>query len=61
MAIADDIVQTFSHRLFRHVQHGQFATVSDRHNLAKAAYDVPSLLDNYQVIDRLLTAMNELG
>lgn len=35
--------------------------MSDRDNLAKAAYDVPTLLDNYQVIDELVTAMNDLG
>ncbi len=40
---------------------GKFAAVSDRDTLAKAAYDVPTLLDNYAIIDELVTAMNELG
>lgn len=40
---------------------GKFAPASDRDNLAKAAYDVPTLLDNYQVINELVTAMNDLG
>ncbi len=47
--------------ILRDTEDGQFAAVSDRDNLAKAAYDVPILLDNYQVIDELVTAMNELG
>jgi glutamine synthetase len=38
-----------------------FIPASDRDNSAKAAYDVPTLLDNYQVIDELVTAMNDLG
>ncbi|WP_051039754.1 type III glutamate--ammonia ligase [Synechococcus sp. PCC 7336] len=40
---------------------GGFSAVSDRDSLVKAAYDVPTLLDNYAVIDQLVTAMNELG
>lgn len=40
---------------------GGFDAVSDRDYLSKAAYDVPTLLDNYPVIDQLVSAMNELG
>lgn len=40
---------------------GKFAAVSNFDTLAKAAYDVPTLLDNYVVINELVTAMNELG
>ena len=47
--------------ILRDTEDGRFAAVSDRDKLAKAAYDVPTLLDNYQVIDELVTAMNELG
>jgi glutamine synthetase len=47
--------------ILRDTKDGKFTTVSERDNLAKAAYDVPTLLDNYQVIDELVSAMNELG
>ena len=47
--------------VLRDTEDGKFAPKSNRDNLAKAAYDVPTLLDNYQIIDELVTAMNELG
>lgn len=47
--------------ILRDTHDGTFAAASDRDHLAKAAYDVPTLLDNYQVIDELVTATNELG
>ena len=47
--------------ILKDTEQGKFAPASDRDNLAKAAYDVPTLLDNYQIIDELVTAMNELG
>lgn len=47
--------------ILRDTENGGFEAVSDRDTLAKAAYDVPTLLDNYAVIDQLVTAMNELG
>ncbi|MBM3571688.1 MAG: type III glutamate--ammonia ligase, partial [Alphaproteobacteria bacterium] len=40
---------------------GGFVPVSDRHNLGKAAYDVPRLLDNLHWIGELVEAMNGLG
>lgn len=40
---------------------GSFGPVSDRDLLAKAAYDVPTLLDNYQILDTIVSAMNSLG
>lgn len=47
--------------ILKDTQDGKFTPASDRDTLAKAAYDVPTLLDNYQVINELVTAMNELG
>lgn len=40
---------------------GSFTPVSDRDTLAKAAYDVPTLLDNYGILDDIVSAMNSLG
>jgi glutamine synthetase len=40
---------------------GSFGPVSDRDILAKAAYDVPTLLDNYKILDAIVSAMNHLG
>ncbi len=47
--------------ILQETENGGFAAISDRDTLAKAAYDVPTLLHNYPVIDQLVTAMNELG
>ncbi len=47
--------------ILKDTEDGKFTPASDRDNLVKAAYDVPTLLDNYQVINELVTAMNELG
>lgn len=47
--------------ILKDTQDGRFSPASDRDNLAKAAYDVATLLDNYQIIDELVTAMNGLG
>ena len=40
---------------------GSYGPISDRDMLAKAAYDVPTLLDNYTILDRIVSAMNDLG
>lgn len=40
---------------------GSFGPISDRDTLAKAAYDVPTLLDNYKILDTIVSAMNSLG
>lgn len=38
-----------------------FAPVSDRDTLPKAAYALPTVLDNYKILDRIVSAMNDLG
>ncbi|WP_017299848.1 type III glutamate--ammonia ligase [Nodosilinea nodulosa] len=38
-----------------------FGPVSDRDTLPKAAYAVPTLLDNYKILDAIVSAMNGLG
>ncbi|MBE9064223.1 type III glutamate--ammonia ligase [cf. Phormidesmis sp. LEGE 11477] len=38
-----------------------FAPVSDRDTLPKAAYALPTVLDNYKILDRIVSAMNGLG
>lgn len=38
-----------------------FGPVSDRDTLPKAAYALPTVLDNYKILDRIVTAMNDLG
>jgi glutamine synthetase len=38
-----------------------FGPVSDRDTLAKAAYAIPTLLDNYKILDTIVSAMNDLG
>ncbi|MDA0266162.1 MAG: type III glutamate--ammonia ligase [Cyanobacteria bacterium] len=38
-----------------------FGPVSDRDHLPKAAYALPTLLDNYKILDRIVSAMNGLG
>ncbi|MEO0983929.1 MAG: type III glutamate--ammonia ligase [Cyanobacteria bacterium J06639_14] len=40
---------------------GSYGPISDRDTLAKAAYDVPTLLDNYKILDTIVSAMNGLG
>ncbi len=40
---------------------GQIVPMSDRHNLAKPAYDVARLLDNIPWLGELVNAMNDLG
>ena len=40
---------------------GGYAPVSDRHNLAKPAYDVSRLIDNMPWLGELVDAMNTLG
>lgn len=40
---------------------GGFGPVSDRDTLPKAAYALPTLLDNYKILDRIVSAMNDLG
>jgi glutamine synthetase len=47
--------------IFKETEAGGFQPVSDRDILSKAAYALPTLLDNYPVIDRIVTAMNDLG
>ena len=47
--------------VFREAEDGTPLPVSDRHNLAKPAYDVPRLLDNIHWIGELVDAMNALG
>jgi glutamine synthetase len=46
---------------FRRTADGGFAVLSERDRLAKPAYDVRTLLDNYPLVDELVTAMNRLG
>ncbi|MEL6231336.1 MAG: type III glutamate--ammonia ligase [Cyanobacteria bacterium J06627_3] len=38
-----------------------FGPVSDRDTLPKAAYALPTVLDNYKILDRIVSAMNGLG
>ncbi|MEM6518762.1 MAG: type III glutamate--ammonia ligase [Cyanobacteria bacterium P01_C01_bin.70] len=38
-----------------------FAPVSDRDTLPKAAYALPTVLDNYKILDAIVSAMNGLG
>ncbi len=47
--------------VFREDEAGRLLPVSDRHNLAKPAYDVPRLLDNMAWLSETVDAMNELG
>ena len=41
--------------------HSDFTPLSERDNLGKAAYDVRLLLDNIDIVNEIVTAMNELG
>jgi len=47
--------------ILKETEDGGFAPVSDRDTLPKAAYDVPTLLDNYPILDAIVSAMNNLG
>ena len=38
-----------------------FCPVSDRDTLPKAAYALPTVLDNYKILDKIVSAMNSLG
>ncbi|MBE9136213.1 type III glutamate--ammonia ligase [Nodosilinea sp. LEGE 07088] len=38
-----------------------FGPVSDRDTQAKAAYAIPTVLDNYKILDTIVSAMNGLG
>jgi glutamine synthetase len=38
-----------------------FGPVSDRDTLPKAAYAIPTVLDNYKILDTIVSAMNGLG
>lgn len=46
--------------IFKDTDEG-FGPVSDRDTLPKAAYALPTVLDNYKIIDRIVSAMNDLG
>ncbi|MEO1621134.1 MAG: type III glutamate--ammonia ligase [Cyanobacteria bacterium J06632_3] len=46
--------------IFKDTETG-FAPVSDRDTLPKAAYALPTVLDNYKILDRIVSAMNNLG
>ncbi len=47
--------------VLKDTEDGNYEPVSDRHHLAKPAYDVKRLLDNLHWIGELVDAMNELG
>ncbi|MEM8614392.1 MAG: type III glutamate--ammonia ligase [Cyanobacteria bacterium P01_H01_bin.105] len=46
--------------IFKETETG-FGPVSDRDILPKAAYALPTVLDNYKILDRIVSAMNDLG
>ncbi|MGD1942379.1 MAG: type III glutamate--ammonia ligase [Leptolyngbyaceae cyanobacterium] len=46
--------------IFKETEAG-FGPVSDRDTLPKAAYALPTVLDNYKILDRIVSVMNELG
>jgi len=46
--------------IFKETDQG-FQPVSDRDNLSKAAYALPTVLDNYKILDAIVSAMNSLG
>ena len=46
--------------IFKETESG-FAPVSDRDTLSKAAYALPTVLDNYKILDTIVSAMNGLG
>ncbi|WP_088889011.1 type III glutamate--ammonia ligase [Leptolyngbya ohadii] len=47
--------------IYKETEDGGFVPVSDRDHIAKAAYAVPTLLDNYGILDTIVSAMNQLG
>ena len=47
--------------IFKDTADGGFSPVSDRDTIAKAAYAVPTLLDNYGILDAIVSTMNQLG
>jgi glutamine synthetase len=47
--------------LLRETASGKVVPVSDRDNLAKPAYDVCGLLDNYAWVTEIVEAMNQMG
>ncbi len=46
--------------IFKETETG-FGPVSDRDTLPKACYALPTILDNYKILDRIVSAMNSLG
>ncbi len=46
--------------IFKETEEG-FGPVSDRDTLAKSCYALPTLLDNYKILDRIVSAMNDMG
>lgn len=46
--------------IFQETEEG-FGPVSDRDTLAKSCYALPTLLDNYKLLDRIVSTMNDLG
>jgi glutamine synthetase len=46
--------------IFKETEEG-FGPVSDRDTLPKACYALPTALDNYKILDRIVSAMNDLG
>ena len=46
--------------IFKETETG-FGPVSDRDTLPKAAYALPTVLDNYKILDKIVSAMNGLG
>lgn len=46
--------------IFKDTETG-FGPVSDRDTLPKAAYAIPTVLDNYKILDTIVSAMNGLG
>ncbi|MES1928003.1 glutamine synthetase [Salinisphaera dokdonensis CL-ES53] len=47
--------------LFRETEDGGFAPISKRDSLAKPCYDPRGMMDNLEIIDELVEAMNGLG
>ncbi|MEL7053336.1 MAG: type III glutamate--ammonia ligase, partial [Cyanobacteria bacterium J06588_5] len=47
--------------IFKETEGTGFGPVSDRDTLPKAAYALPTILDNYKILDRIVSAMNDLG
>jgi glutamine synthetase len=47
--------------LFRDTENGGFAPLSERDTLAKPCYDPRGMMDNLEIVDELVEAMNGLG